>query len=160
MLIEKSHRYLKHFLLLARSVATFTALSVPRSAIRQAEKDLDKFYRKFSELYPGQVASLNLHLVSHLADNVREHGPFWAYSCFSFESYNRRIKQLCHGLRNDAKLQICRRVYTDFFVKLRVEELGGPGRIDPEVKKFISRLDVLKAYLTDEEDHSWEKGKL
>lgn len=131
-------------------------MRVHRAAIDTAEQDLLEFYQDFSVLYPGQVASLNLHLTAHLAESVRQHGPFWAYSCFCFESYNRRIKQLCHGLRADAKLQICRRVYMEFFMKLRIEEQGGAANMDPEVKKFVSRLDILKAYLTDEEDDTWQ----
>ena len=89
---------------------------------------------------------------------MNDHGPLWVFSCFCFESFNRRVKQLCHGLRADTKTQIARRVYTEFFIKLRIEELGGPARISPEVRSYISNIDLLRAYLTDEQDAAWEEG--
>lgn len=44
-------------------------------------------------------ATMKVHLMYHVTECVRNWGPIWAYSCFSFESQNRVIKTLFHGTR-------------------------------------------------------------
>ena len=41
--------------------------------------------------------SINVHLLLHLPDTVRELGPLWVYSCFHFEGQNGILKNLIHG---------------------------------------------------------------
>ena len=51
-------------------------------------------------LYTGEDAcSMNVHSLKHLARNVQNWGPLWAYSCFPFESFNGHIKRRFHGTR-------------------------------------------------------------
>ena len=46
---------------------------------------------------------MNIHLLSHIAECVRNWGPLWAYSCFQFEGMNRELKalimeqEICHN---------------------------------------------------------------
>ena len=40
---------------------------------------------------------INVHLLLHLPDTVRELGPLWVYSCFHFEGQNGILKNLIHG---------------------------------------------------------------
>lgn len=42
---------------------------------------------------------MNVHMLRHIPDCVRNWGPMWAYSCFSFESQNGHLKKLYHGTR-------------------------------------------------------------
>lgn len=41
--------------------------------------------------------SINVHLLLHLPDAVKELGPLWVYSCFHFEGQNGILKNLIHG---------------------------------------------------------------
>ena len=50
--------------------------------------------------------TMNVHLVSHLADYVQNWGPLWSYTCFVFESMNGHLKKLFHGTRDMTK-QVC-----------------------------------------------------
>lgn len=50
--------------------------------------------------------TMNLHLLGHLAECVRDWGPLWAYSCFSFESSNNHLRKLFHGSKDMSK-QVC-----------------------------------------------------
>ena len=43
---------------------------------------------------------MKVHLLRHICQCVKNWGPVWAYSCFSFESMNHHIKSLFHGSRN------------------------------------------------------------
>ena len=36
--------------------------------------------------------TMNIHLLRHIVDCVRNWGPLWGYSCFSFESMNGHLK--------------------------------------------------------------------
>ena len=49
---------------------------------------------------------MNVHILSHLTECVRNWGPIWCYSCFAFETRNSDIKRLFHGLRDMSK-QVC-----------------------------------------------------
>lgn len=44
--------------------------------------------------------SMNIHLLKHLTDHVKNWGPLWSYSCFGFESVNGDVKKLFHGTRD------------------------------------------------------------
>lgn len=47
--------------------------------------------------------TMNIHLLSHLTQCVRDWGPLWTYSCFSFESANNHLKKLFHGTKDMTK---------------------------------------------------------
>lgn len=44
--------------------------------------------------------TMNVHILSHLANCVKNWGPIWCYSCFPFESRNADLKRLFHGSRD------------------------------------------------------------
>lgn len=52
---------------------------------------------------------INIHSLLHLSSTVEEMGPLWAYSCFSFESFNGILLKHIHGAQGIA-LQ-CMRTY-------------------------------------------------
>ena len=47
--------------------------------------------------------AMNIHLLSHLPDYVRNWGPLWSYSCFSFETMNYHLKKHFHGTKDMSK---------------------------------------------------------
>ena len=51
--------------------------------------------------------TMNVHLLSHLAQCVEDWGSLWAYICFPFESMNKELKFLFHGSRD-----MCQQVRT------------------------------------------------
>ena len=62
---------------------------------------------------------MNVHLLKHIPDCVRDWGPLWAYSCFSFESMNGHLKRHFHGARC-MNVQVCRCAFTSnkFYVHM------------------------------------------
>ncbi len=50
-----------------------------------------------------KAVTMNVHLLSHLADCVLNWGPLWAYSCFAFEGKNHTLNKLFHGTKNMSK---------------------------------------------------------
>lgn len=51
-------------------------------------------------LYGEETCGLNVHNLSHIVECVENWGPLWAYSCFSFESFNGEISKAIHRMGN------------------------------------------------------------
>ena len=46
---------------------------------------------------------MNVHMLRHVAQTVRNWGPLWCYSCFPYESLNGHLKSMVHGTRDMTK---------------------------------------------------------
>lgn len=53
-----------------------------------AEIRLNEFVEKFEDFYGKHNVTMNIHLLKHIANSVRNLGPLWAQSAFSFETNN------------------------------------------------------------------------
>lgn len=51
-------------------------------------------------LYGEETCGLNVHKLSHIVEYVENWRPLWAYSCFSFGSFNEGISKVIHGKGN------------------------------------------------------------
>ena len=57
-------------------------------------------HHKVSFLSIGDAGcTMNVHLLKHIPDCVRNWGPLTGYSCFPFESFNGHLKKHFHGTR-------------------------------------------------------------
>ena len=65
--------------------------------MQEADRLLDGFCKSFSMLYEERLYTLNIHQLLHLVDDVRDLGPLYTHSCFSFEDKNGFILRLIHG---------------------------------------------------------------
>ena len=71
--------------------------SISEADLQEADRLLDGFCKSFSALYEERFYTLNIHQLLHLVDNVRDLGPLYTHSCFSFEDKNGFILKLIHG---------------------------------------------------------------
>lgn len=62
-----------------------------------AERALRKFTLQFEKLYGAANMTFNVHLLTHITTSVRNWGPLWATSTFSFESFNGTLLKYFHG---------------------------------------------------------------
>ena len=67
------------------------------TTLTTAEKLLWQFCHTFSNHYQEQCETLNVHQLRHRVNNVKELGPLYTHSCFSFEDKNGFILRLIHG---------------------------------------------------------------
>ena len=58
---------------------------------------LTKFVIKVEELYGISSSKFNVHCLTHLAHCVKDCGPLWATSAFTFESHNHVLINMFHG---------------------------------------------------------------
>lgn len=92
--------YYEHFLLLSTAIYTLLKSEISASEVNLAETKLQRFVKDFESLYAPQYVTMNIQLLSHLAESVRRSGPLWAQSTFFFESYNGIILKSIQGPTN------------------------------------------------------------
>ncbi|KAH9384712.1 hypothetical protein HPB48_026723 [Haemaphysalis longicornis] len=69
------------------------------------QKDMFSFLQEYEELYGENRLTFNEHALLHLVDCIREWGPLWNVSAYSYEGVNGRLVRLVNGTRH-AHLQI------------------------------------------------------
>lgn len=81
-------KYIEHFRLLSSSIYKLLETKITLDEISEAESKFNLFANQFEDLYGVENVTTNLHLLRHIANSVRYHGPLWAQSAFGFESNN------------------------------------------------------------------------
>ena len=95
-------RYYDHFLLLVCGVYNLVRDSISGSALKESVRCLKHFCLMIDSLYGARYLTINSHLLLHAAESVRQLGPLWSSSCFSFEDYNGELTRLFHGTQHVA----------------------------------------------------------
>ncbi|XDV23432.1 hypothetical protein PO909_028010 [Leuciscus waleckii] len=92
-----SKKYWNHLFLLVFGIYTLLQEKIQMVDIDNAEKALKKFVMEFQKLYGTENMSFNVHLMTHISASVRNWGPLWATSTFSFESFNGTLLKFFNG---------------------------------------------------------------
>lgn len=81
-------QYIDHFQLLSAGIYKLLKDKISYEEIDEAERDLNKYADQFEEFYGKNNITMNIHLLRHLANAVRNLGPLWAQSSFALEANN------------------------------------------------------------------------
>lgn len=119
--------YFENLADLVNGTSLLNSDSVSNDDIDVADKLLKRFSCNFQNLYGARHMSSNVHLLRHLAANVRALGPLWVTSCFPFEDLNGKLVNLAHGTRH-AGLQIAKNLSTFSLLDKKIDELP-EGRV-------------------------------
>lgn len=92
--------FFHHYLLFVEAIYIFNLDNISSQQLEHGEDMIIKFCGMYASLYGDQHMSANIHQLLHLGDTVRQLGPLWVYSCFSFESVNGQLVKLFHGTQN------------------------------------------------------------
>ncbi|XP_008284817.1 uncharacterized protein LOC103360717 isoform X2 [Stegastes partitus] len=87
-------RYLEHFVCLSLSIHVLLQESVSQQDLQLAHQHLVHFVKDMKELYGEENVSFNCHQLIHLSESVRNWGPLWATSAFTFERNNGNLRAL------------------------------------------------------------------
>lgn len=101
-------KYVDHFHLLSACVYRLLKSEIRHDELNIIEADLNRFVKEYGLLYGEAAMTMNVHLISHLVQNVRNSGPLWCTSMFAFESNNGHLVKSFHGT-TDVLLQITSR---------------------------------------------------
>lgn len=89
--------YFHHYAIFVHAIYICLKESISSEDLKKAELMLFSFCEDFSSLYDERFITLNVHQLLHLTDDVRDLGPMYTHSCFSFEDKNGFILKLIHG---------------------------------------------------------------
>ena len=89
--------YFHHYAIFVHAIYICLKDSISAEDLKKAELMLFSFCKDFSSLYEERFLTLNVHQLLHLPDGVRDLGPMYTNSCFSFEDKNGFILKLIHG---------------------------------------------------------------
>ena len=98
--------YYRNFLLLC--VAIRLLLVPTEQNVNSAEQLLEQFVEQFGRLYGPHNLVYNVHCLTHLAANVREHGSLEDFSAFPYENFLHSVKQLIRGSKHVMQQAISR----------------------------------------------------
>lgn len=103
-------KYYNHFRLLASSIYILLQPAISKEDLARTRDNLKKYVEQYQALYGKSKMTMNVHSLSHLADCVENMGPLWAYSLFSFESFNGTLKKFGENSTFDVVNQIIERM--------------------------------------------------
>lgn len=93
-------KYLKHFELLSSSIYALLNSKVALNELNLIEKKLVKFVIDFEKLYGQQHVTMNIHLLTHIPNSIKQLGPLWTQSVFSFERMNGVLLKYVSGTKD------------------------------------------------------------
>ena len=112
-------RYLNHFFLFVYGIYTLLGDSISDDAISLAEFCLTKFVIQLEELYGLSSCKFNVHCLTHLAHSVKDCGPLWATSTFTFEAHNHVLVNMFHGTQS-----VPQQITDTFLLKSKVSSMA------------------------------------
>ena len=131
-------RYLRHFFLFVYGIYTLLGDSISSSEIDLSEVCLTKFVIQMEELYGLSNCKYNVHCLTHLAHCVKDCGPLWATSAFTFESHNHVLINMFNGTQC-----VPQQITDTFLLKAKVASLTRScvdGDSCASVKEVLSKL--------------------
>lgn len=97
--------YVNHIRMLSDAVYILLKSNITSKEVDEAEVMLKTFVKDHQKLYGKENMVMNIHLLKHLAESVRQLGPLWCFSAFPFERYNGILLKMVNGT-SDVLLQI------------------------------------------------------
>lgn len=89
--------FVHHFQLLSASIYLLLQDTISEDEIAKAENMLIRFADEFETKYGKNSVTMNVHLLRHISNAVRNLGPLWAQSVFGFETNNGVLVQSANG---------------------------------------------------------------
>lgn len=89
--------YVQHFRRLSAGVYILLQSTISKDEVNEAEKMLHRFVKDHQDFFGKQSMVMNIHLLKHLAESVRQLGPLWCHSAFPFERNNGVLLKMVRG---------------------------------------------------------------
>ncbi|KAF7996964.1 hypothetical protein HCN44_005241 [Aphidius gifuensis] len=137
--------YFDHFALIVNAAYILNSDSIDEKNLKLAKKQLSKYVEDMATLWGLDSMSYNVHLMTHIADSVRNWGPLWCFSTFSFESWNGDIiKMISSPYHRDHQ------IVARFLLKKIVTHAINDETVNPLVKENIKKsLNGVKSFSSD-----------
>lgn len=93
-------RYINHIQLLSSAIYLLLQEKISQDDLQLAESRLIEYADQFENLYGPNNITMNVHLLRHIGNAIRHHGPLWTQSTFGFETNNGVIVASKNAKRN------------------------------------------------------------
>lgn len=93
-------RFWNHLFLLVFGIYTLLQDKIKTRSVLLSELALKKFVIEFQRIYGKDHMTFNIHLLTHIAQSVKQWGPLWATSAFPFESNMGTLLKYFNGTQN------------------------------------------------------------
>jgi len=127
--------YFDHAMKLVLGVYLLCTDIISEASLVTAEKLLVSFVSQFQALYDARYLPMNLHLLLHLPQTVRNSGSLYNLSCFAMEDINGKSIKNIHGSTHTG-LQVYSAVAHGIMLPYLISKLPD----DSEAKAFSVRL--------------------
>lgn len=87
-------RLINHMQLLSSATYKLSRIQMTRSDLFEANSMLNQFADEFEKFYGRNSVTINVHLLRHYTDVVKNMGPLWCHSLFTFEYQIGVLKRL------------------------------------------------------------------
>lgn len=124
-----------HFCAFAEGIYLLCQDSVTQNDLLKSERYLQYFVFMMPALYTNTCHTLNVHYLLHLPDCVRDLGPLWCNSAFTFESANGALLKMFHGTQY-IDIQIMNATY----IMQSIPHLLSFDCTLPDVRDFANKL--------------------
>ncbi len=106
-------RFKRHWDLVVAAIHALLKDEVKTTSVDIAERQLSEFVEQMEDLYGVQHLSFNIHQLMHLSQSVRNWGPLWAISGFTFEDQNGVLLKFVKGTQ-----YVPEQIYNQFVLKM------------------------------------------
>ena len=93
-------KFYRHLLLLSNSAFVLLKENITQLELFHVSQYFQVFVEDFEKLYGKPNMSFNVHLLLHITESVRNWGPFWCFSAYTFENYNGCLLKMFHGTQS------------------------------------------------------------
>ena len=138
--------YFNHHVLLVYAITILNSPSISEDMIKEANRLLKEYVRRFKVLYGEKYQVYNLHLLLHLPSQISLFGPLFLTSCFCFENANGILKSFVHGTK---------------FAELEIDSSISTYMCLPELKKkYLNQNSEISKYCKKTAKSGYQRRKL
>lgn len=139
-----------HIALLSEAMHYINNDSITPSDLDRAEELLKEYVDLFQKYFGITNMSSNIHLISHLVQCIRNWGPAWGYSAFTFEVWNKKLLDQLTSSHCRAE-----QIITRFLMKKFIITSSSDNRVSVETWNSIKK--ILKLPVTNDKVNSQSK---
>ncbi|KAK3917283.1 Halomucin [Frankliniella fusca] len=100
-------KFVNHWFLLVYGISCFLNENISAEDLEKGKLALRKFVLTAEDVYSYEIMKFNTHLLLHIPKSVECFGGLWAWSTFTFESYNGLLGDM-YSSSQSTHLQICK----------------------------------------------------
>lgn len=143
-------KYVNHIALLSEAIHSLNNDSISVGDLERAENLLKKYVYLFQKYFGIISISSNVHLLNHIVQCIRNWGPTWGYSAFTFEAWNKRLLDKLTSSHCRAE-----QIITRFLMEKFIINSSSDHSVSVETRNYIKKL--LKIPATDNNIDSLSK---